>query len=242
MRAGTRAKDDGLVALWARRDEERARQHETAGAAVEAAEAFDSLAEDFRGLRDTSDYAQAAARIRGSRAYKDAVRAQRDDDRRQAQLSNELGAAIQQLLGDADGRLSALTTLRGTIATLRRAAEKENAGREGHVARRALSGAGIQALEASSALRARKEHRRAAEALALAGEIKPLGAGQLYELARLHSLGGDERPALRALRRAVESGFKDADALQTEPDLDRIRRIPEFAALLDRARAAAKVE
>jgi len=37
-------------------------------------------------------------------------------------------------------------------------------------------------------------------------------------------------------------GFKDADALQTEPDLDRIRRSPEFAALVDRARAAANVE
>jgi predicted esterase len=242
MRAGARVRDDGLVQQWARRDEERARQHETAGAAVEAAQAFDSLAEDFRGLRDTSDYAQAAARIRRSHAYKDGVRAQRDDDRRQGQLSNELGAAIQQLLGDADGRLSALTTLRGTIGTLRRAAEKENAGREGHVARRALSGAWIQALEASSALRARKEYRRAAEALALAGEIKPLGAGQLYELARLHSLGADERPALLALGRAVESGFKDADALQTEPDFDRIRRSAEFAALVNRARAAAKVE
>jgi hypothetical protein len=46
MRAGTRAKDGGLVEQWARRveqwarrDEERARQHETAGAAVEAAQA-----------------------------------------------------------------------------------------------------------------------------------------------------------------------------------------------------------
>ena len=241
MRAGTRAKDGALVEQWARRDEERARQREAAGAAAEAAEAFDSLAEDFRGLRDTSEHAQAAARIRGSRVYKDALRAQRDDDRRQAQLSNDLGAAIQQLIGDADGRLSALTALRASIATLRRAAE-ENAGREGHVARRALGGAWIQALEASSALRARKEYRRAAEALAVAGEIRPLGAGQLYELARLHSRGGDERPALLALRRAVESGFKDADALRAEPDLDGIRRSPEFAALVDRARAAAKVE
>ena len=97
-------------------------------------------------------------------------------------------------------------------------------------------------MRASSALRAGKGYRRAAEALVLAGEIKPLGAGQVYELARLHSLGADERPALPALRRAVESGFEDADALQTEPDLDRIRRSPEFAALVDRARAAAKVE
>jgi predicted esterase len=236
MRNGTRARDDALVAQWARRDEERARQREAAGAAVEAAEAFDSLAEDFRGLRDTGEYAQAAARLRGSRAYKDALRAQRDDDRRQAQLANDLGAAIQQLIADPDGRLSALATLRRSIADLRRTSEKGGAGREAHVARRALSGAWIQALEASSALRTQKEYRRAAEALALAGEIRPLGAGQLYELARLHALGGQDRQALEALERAVEAGFRDAEALRTEPDLERVRRSPEFAALVDRAR------
>lgn len=240
MRAGTRTKDDALVQRWALRDEERARRQETAGALVEAADAFDSLVEDFRGLRDTSTYAQAAARLRGSRAYKDAVRAQGIDDGQQARLMDDLGTAIQQLMGDEDGRLAALPRLRGTISSLRRASEKQD--REGHVARRALGGAWIQALEASSSLRARKEYRRAAEALAIAGEIKPLGAGQLYELARLHSLGGQERPALQALERAVESGFRDVEALRSEPDLDRIRRSPGFAALVERARVAPKVD
>ena len=242
MRAGTRAKDDALVERWALRDAERARRHETTGAIVEAADAFDSLVEDFRGLRDTSAYAEAASRLRGSRAYKDAVRAQRTDDAQQAQLMEDLGTAIQQLMGDESGRLAALPRLRGTIADLRRASEKPDPGREGHVARRALGGAWIQALEASSSLRARKDYRRAAETLALAGEIKPLGAGQLFELARLHALGGQERPALQALERAVESGFRDVEALLREPDLDRIRRSPGFAALVERARAAPKVD
>ena len=110
------------------------------------------------------------------------------------------------------------------------------------MARRALGGAWIQALEASSALRARKEYRRAAEALALAGEIKPLAVGQLYELARLHSLGGQERQALKALDGAVAGGFRDADLLEKELDLDRIRRSPDFTALVERARAAPRVE
>src|SRR6185503_8520422 len=56
MRSGTRTKDTSLVEQWARRDEERARQQESAGAAVEAARAFDSLAADFRGLRETAAY------------------------------------------------------------------------------------------------------------------------------------------------------------------------------------------
>jgi len=242
MRAGTRAKDDALVERWAVRDAERARRHETTGAIVEAVDAFDSLVEDFRGLRDTSAYAEAAARLRVTRGYKDAVRAQRSDDRYQVQLMNDLGAAIQQLMGDEDGRLAVLPRLRGTVADLRRASEKQDPGREGHVARRALFGAWAQALEASSSLRVRKEYHRAAETLALAGEIRPLGAGQLYELARLHSLGGQERQALQALERAIGSGFRDVEALLLEPDLERVRRSPAFAALVERARAAPKVE
>lgn len=242
MRAGTRARDDRLVEQWAVRDEERARRRETAGAAVEAALAFDSLAEDFRGLRETTAYREAAARIRGSRAYKDSLRAQREDDRRHTRLANDLGAAMQQLTGDTEGRFAALTALRGSIADLRRASEKENAGREGHVARRALSGAWVQALEASSALRARKEYRRAAEALAIADEIRPVGAGQLYELARLHALAGEDRKALEALERAVERGFRDVEALQKEPDFEGIRRSAPFGALVERARAGPGAE
>jgi hypothetical protein len=243
MRAGTRAKDEGLVESWALRDAQRARQRETAGAIVEAADAFASLADDFRGLRDTADYEQAAARLRGSRAYKDDLRAQKAEDARQVQLMNELGQAIQQLVGDADGRLlTALATLRASVADLRRTSEKQDAGREGHVARRALFGAWAQAFEASSSLRGRKEYRRAADMLALAGEIRPLGPGQLYELARLHSLGGQDRQALQALERAIGSGFRDVEALLREPDLERVRRSPAFAALVERARAAPKVE
>jgi poly(3-hydroxybutyrate) depolymerase len=237
MRAGTRTKDGALVEQWARRDEERARQHENAGALVEAAAAFHSLVEDFRGLRETGTYAQDAARIRASKAYKDDARAQRDDDRRQLQITDGLAAAIQGLLGEADGRLSALTTLRASIADLRRASASPSSGRQGQVARRSLNSAWVQALEASSALRARKEYRPAAQALALALEIKPGSVGQFYELARLYALGGEERAALQALRSAVEHGFKDVEALRTEPDLERIRRSPEFAVLVERARS-----
>jgi predicted esterase len=238
MRAGARGRDDALVGEWARRDEERARQRESAGAILEAAAAFDSLASDFRGLRETGPYAETAARLRGSRAYKDAVRAQRDDDDRQVQLTDGLAASFHGLLGEADDRLVALHRLRASIADLRRASTAANSGRPGQVARRALASARVQALEASSALRARKEYRRAAELLAIAVDIKPGSAGALYELARLHALAGDERAALKALGAAVDGGFKDVEALQAEPDLERLRRSPEFAGLVERTRAA----
>jgi len=40
----------------------------------------------------------------------------------------------------------------------------------------------------------------------------------------------------------VDSGFSDVAALQSEPDLERLRRSPEFAGLLERARSGKKIE
>jgi predicted esterase len=238
MRAGARTRNDGLLDEWFRRDLDRARQREAEGALMEAGRAFAAAAADFEGLRDVTEAAQAAARLRGSRAYGDAVAAAGADDDRQRHLMGELGTNVQQILGDADGRPAALMRLRASLISLRRAAERDDRGREGRVARRTLSGVWAQIWEASSGLRGRKEYRRAADMLALAGEIRPLGAGPLYELARLHALAGDDGSALRALERAVAAGFRDADAMGQEPDLERVRRRPEFAALVERARTA----
>jgi poly(3-hydroxybutyrate) depolymerase len=242
MRNGLRPKDEALVERWARRDEDRARQHESGGTPVEAARAFDSLAADFRGLRETTAYAESAMRLRATRAYKDALKAQRDDEYRQGHFADELGAAIRVITGEAEGPATALSSLRSSITDLRRSADKADGGREAHVARRVLAGAWIQALEASNALRARKEYRRAADALAVAGEVRPLTAGQLYELARLHSLSGDTRQAIQDLSRAIDNGFSDVASLQSEPDLERVRRSPEFAALVSQKLGTPKTQ
>jgi len=78
--------------------------------------AFDSLARDFRGLRETGASTEAAVRLRATRAYKDALKAQRDDERRQEYLVSELGAALRAITGDADGLTTALPNLRSAIA------------------------------------------------------------------------------------------------------------------------------
>jgi poly(3-hydroxybutyrate) depolymerase len=238
MRAGARARDEGLLDEWLRRDLERGRQREAEGALVEAARAYAAVAADFDGLRDVAEARQAAARLRGARAYKDAASAAADDDERQGHLMAELNTTLQQVLGDADGRPAALMRLRASLTSLRRATERGDGGREERVARRTLSGLWAQIVEASNGLRGRKEYRLAADTLALAGEIRPLGAGQHYELARLHALGGDVRGSLRSLERALDAGFRDAAALEAEPDFERVRRSPEFAPLVERARSA----
>ncbi|MBI5509282.1 MAG: serine/threonine protein kinase [Deltaproteobacteria bacterium] len=57
---------------------------------------------------------------------------------------------------------------------------------------------------------------------------EPTGA---YNLACYHALAGDREAALRLLRRANALGFVDPSAGQ-DPDLENLRAIPEFAAVL----------
>jgi tetratricopeptide (TPR) repeat protein len=53
-----------------------------------------------------------------------------------------------------------------------------------------------------------------------------------YNLACSLALAGEPRPALRALRTALEFGYDDLDYLLVDSDLDSLRSIPEFQELL----------
>ncbi len=65
-----------------------------------------------------------------------------------------------------------------------------------------------------------------------AGEVRAVA---LYNIGCARSLQGDTRGALRALRDAVDAGFRPVRQLETDPDLAPLRGLAEFRALLLRA-------
>ena len=54
-----------------------------------------------------------------------------------------------------------------------------------------------------------------------------------YNLACSLALSKRKGDALRTLRRAVKLGYKDFDWMQQDPDLDGLKKQPEFMELLD---------
>ncbi|HLL52201.1 MAG TPA: M50 family metallopeptidase [Myxococcaceae bacterium] len=54
-----------------------------------------------------------------------------------------------------------------------------------------------------------------------------------FEEAKRLARQGQTKEAAQALRRAFKKGFDDLDALNSDPDLEPVRREPEIAALLD---------
>jgi len=63
-------------------------------------------------------------------------------------------------------------------------------------------------------------------------KLQPTNATAHYNLACSLALTKRNGAALRALRQAIELGYTDVDWMQQDPDLDALKRQPEFTALL----------
>jgi tetratricopeptide (TPR) repeat protein len=63
--------------------------------------------------------------------------------------------------------------------------------------------------------------------------LQPDNATAHYNLACSLALSKRKLDALRTLRRAVKLGYKDFDWMQQDPDLDGLKKQPEFMELLE---------
>jgi hypothetical protein len=121
------------------------------------------------------------------------------------------------------------------ISALRSRAEHEKNPREMLVARRALGGIFIEAIEAGNGRSDAKDISGARTYFELAVDADPDSVWALSELAIARALDGDRKGTLEVLRRAREK-TKDVAAfvawLKDEPALAKFRDAPEFRALI----------
>ena len=64
-------------------------------------------------------------------------------------------------------------------------------------------------------------------------KLQPVNATAHYNLACSLALSKRKTDALRALRHAIELGYRDFDWMQQDPDLEVLKTHPEFLALLE---------
>ncbi len=79
-----------------------------------------------------------------------------------------------------------------------------------------------------------KKFNKAEEDLRRAKELAPDSPFVRYNYASLHSLKGDVDLALDEIDAALTKGFSDYDALRRDPDLDNLRKHPEFRKILEK--------
>jgi Flp pilus assembly protein TadD len=79
----------------------------------------------------------------------------------------------------------------------------------------------------------RKSYAEAAQNLVIATEVVPDNPRLFFNLARVYSLNNEKGRAIEALKKAVEKGFKDQSALESEKDLDSLRNEAGYKRILD---------
>jgi tetratricopeptide (TPR) repeat protein len=81
-------------------------------------------------------------------------------------------------------------------------------------------------------LRAREDHEGVLASMKIAAAVGPAEGSELYDLACAHARLGQHEPALEALSRAIEAGFRDRWHAERDPDLQSLRSEPQMQALL----------
>jgi hypothetical protein len=236
MREGRRARDEKLiVALWDKLHA-KAADDERAGRAYDAYLAYRSLAEDFEGLRDVATTADKAARLGGAKAVRKALDEEGSQIRRQQNLFEQL-RALQESRAVSEEPTVVWMDFRRAVAGLKKSAEASADTGERRVARRTLRQLFAHYYESAANLRDRGARGgRVASHLEVAAEFAPDDPQVLFELACAYAADGEKKKALDALRRSVESGFADADAVAGNDALAPLRDEAAFKEIVARLR------
>src|SRR5882724_5960399 len=222
MRAGTRAQDPAEVeALW-QQDLARAKGEE-AGDPIVACRLYSAMADDYAGLRDAADLAQAGKKAAELGASKALQAAQKEREARRRRDRHQLAEAEQKLA--AIGENQDVLPLGRVAGDLRlpelqaRAAPEKGESADALSARRVLAGLYAQtAIYLPQQALDRKEYRLAALYVGIAAEIRrsaDLGwgdPGQLEsdpDLVSLHGEPGWGEILEQVKKRAAEGGRKD---------------------------------
>jgi predicted esterase len=238
LRSGARPADEEALASLYRADLAGAAALADAGRGPQAFRRYESIAADFRGLRDT---AEADARVAALRADAPLQKALREEKRRDARDRDTL-ASLARKLGRAAAAEEVPPVARVAselqIASLKNRAARGESEEERLSAQRILSSLRVQTsfylprrfLDAG-------DPARAVLMLSVAAEIDPDAPSVYYDRAAAHARAGETGPALADLQRAVDRGFRDFDELGADPDFGRLRESEAFRKWLADVRA-----
>jgi len=259
MKSGKLEKNGALVDKLFAKASAAAQGYESSSKPYEAFVGYYELVEEFKGLRDVTEYEKKAANLAGSGEVKQALRQEKEQVDKQATKERELLTLKARALASSgareggepgrepqrpdagvgpagesgEDRSLALTDLKRAIAGLRKKAAEETATSDRLVSRRVLNGFLVGCYETAAGLARSKKYQQATANLEIAAEIRPESATIQYKLACAYSVTRQKSKALDALRKAIQNGFTDLETLESDPELEGIRSDPAFLRILD---------
>jgi tetratricopeptide (TPR) repeat protein len=232
MKTGTRPQDSALVdRLW-NAALARARAAEAAGDLVQAWRAWSAAGADFAGLRAAADTAEAerkAAELAANPTLQRELReraARLKRDKQFLETAPEILRAVNPS-GEPVPLGQVIAALK--IHELRKKAQSAPEPDERLAAQRVLNTLGVQtSYYLPQKFLGERKYDQAIFVLSIAAEIDPESAAVWYNRAAAYARRGDPKKALADLRHAVETGWKDAAALEKDEDFAGLRENAEF--------------
>jgi predicted esterase len=230
MKDGRRTADPSLAAAIVAEDVAYGKALEGAGQLPDARRVYAAVAEHYRGVASVGEAEARARDLDAGQALEKARRAEGRSDDRERELRTSSMRTLGRLASD-DVPLGAELVTALNVGRLRASAEGTTY--EARAAARVLESIFVQtSFYIPRQFEEKKEYARAAAALEVATAIHPDRPVVWVNLAAARAMAGRRKPALAALEKALEAGFRNAELLRTDVRFASIREAAEFAALV----------
>jgi predicted esterase len=244
MRTGKREKAPALVEpLWTA-DRERARSLEAEGKLWDARRLWIAMAEGYAGLRPDAEIAEAKTRseeIAGREAFKKQAREWQERFDRDTKFLAEAPTILGQVHPGSEPMTVSQIAAQLKIPQLKSRAESPDP-EERLSAKRLLSTLSAQtSFYLPQMLIEKKDYDRAVFMLSVAAEIRPESPWPWVQIAAAQARKGKagRKPALDALRKALEKGLDDPTVLENEKAFADLRQDEGYRQILEQVRQKA---
>jgi predicted esterase len=235
MKDGHEARDADFVKAQAAEVEKRAKTLEVAGDPYGNWKEYRQAADTFEGLGEGPTFRERAVALEKEKAVRDGARREQQDIEEQSRLSADISSGLAALRQDGPNRADTRSNVELQLSELRNRAEHEKNPQKLRVAKRALAGIFVEAMETGQERLDDKDFSHARTYFELAAYADPESLWALSQVAATCALEGDRKGALDALRRTKEKS-KDPAAfsawLADEPAFAKLRDTSEFRALI----------
>lgn len=235
MKEGREERDTSFVKAQAAEVEKRAKMLELAGDPYGTWKEYRQASDTFDSLGEAPAFRERAVAMEKEKAVRDAAKRERQDIEEQSRLSANISSGLAALRQDSPNRADTRNQVEQQISQLRARTQHEKNPQKLRVAKRALAGIFVEAMETGQGRLEAKDLSHARIYFELAANADPDSVWALGQVAVARAMDGDRKGTLDALRHVKEKAEDHAAFsawLNEEPAFAKLRDIPEFNALL----------
>lgn len=232
IKKGTRQNDESLVKTLYQKALSYAHNLELSGRIYHAAKAHDAAQTLFNGLSDVSHAEMKKNQIKNSNAYK---KFQEHENLRRQKVRDYMKnfARMVPRIENSQKRISLKQVLKQLkMAELRTQADHKDDLYKSSMALRVLISFSNNAYQKGSDYYRKKDYEKAILFFEISVNADKRNVFSAYNLACTYSLNKQKKLALKALKLAVQRGFKNFSHMKKDTDLDFIRNEKAFKAIM----------